>query len=78
MSLTVRAARREDLSQVLRIDRETPEAPHWAEAEYAGRLEVDGEALVRRCLLVAVKDGLVVGYVAGRVVGDEAELMVPQ
>ena len=70
----MRAARAEDLSQVLRIDLETPEAPHWAEVEYAGRLTGDDETLVRRCLLVAAKDGFVVGYVAGRGVGDEAEL----
>ncbi len=34
----LRPARGADLAEVLRIDRETPEAPHWAELEYAGRV----------------------------------------
>lgn len=74
MEFQVRAARGEDLREVARIDRETPEAPHWAGAEYALRLDANDEAVVRRCLLVAVRDGVVVGYCAGRVLGDEAEL----
>ncbi|WP_162538186.1 GNAT family N-acetyltransferase [Granulicella sp. WH15] len=71
----LRPARAEDLAGVLRIDRETPEAPHWAEVEYAGRVagEEEGE-LMRRCLLVAAASETVVGYAAARVVAGEAEL----
>jgi ribosomal-protein-alanine N-acetyltransferase len=69
----LRPAREADLAGILRIDRETPEAPHWAEVEYAGRVADEGE-LMRRCLLVAVVGDAVVGYAAARVVAGEAEL----
>ncbi len=69
----LRPARAEDLAGVLRIDRETAEAPHWAEMEYAGRVAGE-DALMQRCLLVAVVEDAVVGYAAARVVAGEAEL----
>lgn len=64
----VRAARASDLPAVVALERSVAEAPHWAEAEYAGILGVD--AAVRRCLLVAEREGHIVGFAVGKVIGS--------
>ena len=69
----VRAAVAEDLAEVLRLERATPEAPHWPEEEY--RRIVTGEAeLVRRALFVAFHAGSLVGFSVGKVLESDAEL----
>jgi len=66
----VRVGNRGDLLDVMRLDRATPEAPHWAEAEYAAIVSSNGyaEALLRRCLFVADTSGGLVGFAVGKVV----------
>lgn len=66
----VRAARASDLPAVVALERSIAEAPHWAEAEYAGILGADAGASVRRCLLVAEREGHIVGFAVGKVIGS--------
>ena len=61
-----------DLARVLEIERGAGTAPHWGEAEYLRM--VGGEAVVRRCLLVADAAEEVVGFGVGKVVGELGEL----
>jgi ribosomal-protein-alanine N-acetyltransferase len=65
----VRAGRAEDLVGVMRLERAVPEAPHWAEAEYAAIVSADGsaEVSVRRCLFVAESDAELFGFAVGKV-----------
>jgi ribosomal-protein-alanine N-acetyltransferase len=71
--MQVRAACEEDLDFVLRLQDSSPEAPHWSAEQYRGMLG-DGGAGLRRVLLVAEVDGVPVGYAAGSVLLEEAEL----
>jgi [ribosomal protein S18]-alanine N-acetyltransferase len=68
----VRAAMAEDVEAVLRVERSAVEAPHWSEAEYLAAL--DGEAAVRRCLMVAEVEGRPVGFGVGKVAAGVGEL----
>ncbi|WP_263384121.1 GNAT family N-acetyltransferase [Granulicella arctica] len=70
IEIVIAAARAEDIAEVVRVEREAVEAPHWAEGEYVGMV---GAGAVR-CLLVARRDGEIVGFAVGHLVGDEAEL----
>jgi ribosomal-protein-alanine N-acetyltransferase len=69
--LHVRDARRQDLDAVMALERNTAEAPHWTEMEYAAIVNADREAdaLVRRCLLVAEGEGGLIGFAVGKIVG---------
>ncbi|MBB5316686.1 GNAT family N-acetyltransferase [Tunturibacter empetritectus] len=69
-SYRIRAVNAGDLVGVMRLERATPEAPHWAEAEYAAIVSSDGsaEAGVRRCLFVAEAKGNLLGFAVGKVV----------
>jgi [ribosomal protein S18]-alanine N-acetyltransferase len=71
----VRVARREDVGEVVALEREVVEAPHWAEGEYVGIVDGAGGA-VRRYLLVAERGEVLVGFAVGKViagVGGELE-----
>lgn len=70
--LLIRPALEEDLGAVLAIERSLAAAPHWAEAEYLRVL--NGSGAVRRCLLVGVEDGEVVGFAVGVVIAEVGEL----
>ncbi|WP_353073608.1 GNAT family N-acetyltransferase [Tunturiibacter gelidoferens] len=65
----VRAGRAEDFVGVIRLERATPEAPHWAEAEYAAIVGADrsSEVAVTRCLFVAESDAGLLGFAVGKV-----------
>lgn len=63
--MVVRLAMEADLAGVLALERETAEAPHWAEAEYRAALPDGGG--VRRCLLVAEVEGRLAGFAVGKV-----------
>jgi ribosomal-protein-alanine N-acetyltransferase len=67
----VRVADAQDLVGVVALERGIPEAPHWAEAEYAAIVSVDDA--VRRCLLVAEAKGRLLGFAVGKVIGTGAE-----
>jgi ribosomal-protein-alanine N-acetyltransferase len=69
-SYRIRAGNAGDLVGVVRLERATPEAPHWAEGEYAEIVSSDGsaEAVVRRCLFVAEAKGGLLGFAVGKVV----------
>jgi ribosomal-protein-alanine N-acetyltransferase len=69
----VRAGVESDLRAVMALERATPEAPHWSDAEYAAAIG-GGGGYVRRRLFVAETDGVVIGFAVGKVAGDLAEL----
>ncbi len=78
----VRAGVATDLEAVVTLERVVPEAPHWAEAEYAGivRLQDVGQVTqhgggVRRCLFVAEVEVQVVGFAVGKVIGAERDCL---
>jgi ribosomal-protein-alanine N-acetyltransferase len=68
----VRAAAVGDLAGVLLLEQGTVEAPHWGEREY--RAALDDDSAVRRCLMVAEVEGLVVGFAVGKVAAGVGEL----
>jgi len=68
VGMQIRLARAADLDAVVRLERATAEAPHWAEAEYAAMLAA-GIDTIRRCLFVAETDGEVIGFAVGKVIG---------
>jgi [ribosomal protein S18]-alanine N-acetyltransferase len=65
----VRAGRGDDLVGVMRLERATLEAPHWAESEYAAIVGVNGsaEVAVARCLFVAESEVGLLGFAVGKV-----------
>jgi [ribosomal protein S18]-alanine N-acetyltransferase len=65
----VRSGRAEDLVGVMRLERATPEAPHWVESEYAASVGVDGSIgdAVRRRLFVAESEAGLLGFAVGKV-----------
>ena len=66
----VRRAVASDVGAILRLERETEEASHWAEAEYAAVVgQQDGDERVKRCCFVAELEGRLAGFAVGKVVG---------
>jgi len=57
---------------VVGLERGIAEAPHWAEAEYAAIVDARDGA-VRRCLLVAEREGKLLGFAVGKVIGSGEE-----
>ncbi len=72
--MQVRRAVVGDVAGVLRVERESRNAPHWDEARYREIVQGSEVEALRRVLLVAAEGELVVGFVVGTVVLDEAEL----
>lgn len=74
VGLTVRRAVVGDIAGVLRVERGSNGAPHWDESRYREMVEGSEAEALRRVLLVAAEGELVVGFLVGAVVLDEAEL----
>jgi ribosomal-protein-alanine N-acetyltransferase len=80
MRVHIREAGQQDLGAVVALERDTSEAPHWTEMEYAAIVNADREAdaLVRRCLLIAEGENRLMGFAVGKIVpsgeGSVAEL----
>jgi ribosomal-protein-alanine N-acetyltransferase len=70
----VRRAELGDVAGVLRVDRGSRDAPHWDEARYREIVQGSEAEALRRVLLVAAEGDVVLGFVVGTVVLDEAEL----
>lgn len=70
----VRRALAGDIEGVLRVERESREAPHWEEARYRAMLDEGGQDALRRALFVAMQAERLAGFAVGAVVLDEAEL----
>ncbi len=71
--MRIERARIEDLFAILAVERNTPDAPHWAEQAYRVALEGGREGL-QRCVFAAWLDDELVGFAAGSVVAGTAEL----
>lgn len=71
MSLRVRTAVAGDLPVVHALERPVPEAPHWAEQDYA---EIVAGSGVCRCLFVAEAADELVGFAVGKSVAGIGEL----
>jgi len=71
----VRNAGVADLADVVAMERRVPEAPHWVEGEYAAIVDTDGDAdgTIKRCLVVAVAEGRLLGFAVGKVVSFGAD-----
>jgi ribosomal-protein-alanine N-acetyltransferase len=67
VTVPIRPATAEDLEEIVLLEREVPEAPHWSRAEYEGMVGRSGTG-VRRCLLVAKVDGTLAGFAVAKVV----------
>ena len=67
---TIRRFRPEDAAEVAAMLRDSPQAANWTEASYRESAERDG-ALA----LVSEAEGCVVGFIIGRQVADEAEIL---
>ncbi len=70
-AVLIRNAVPSDLVALVALERETAEAPHWAEIEYSAIVNVDREvdALVRRCLLIAEGESGLLGFAVGKAIG---------
>jgi [ribosomal protein S18]-alanine N-acetyltransferase len=68
MSTTIRPAEAKDLPQIIALERATPEAPHWPEAEYLAILNPQTHE-VRRCLFIAESDETLIGFAVGKAIG---------
>lgn len=62
----VRVAGLADLGEIVALERAIPEAPHWAEAEYAAIF--NSISAVSRCLFVAEAEERLLGFSVGKVV----------
>jgi len=73
--MMVRRAELADVDEILRVDGEAQESPHWVRERYVEILQGDDATWwPRRALFVAEVDGRVAGFVAVAVVMEEAEL----
>lgn len=60
-----------DLQAVMRLESETPEAPHWSRAIYERFLSADP---ARKRIFIAEEGGRLLGFVAGQLILDACEL----
>ena len=70
LNAMIRAFRTADAAAVTAIAAESPEAANWAENSYREALNWPGVVA-----LVCEDDGKVAGFILGRQVGDEAEIL---
>jgi ribosomal-protein-alanine N-acetyltransferase len=70
--MMVRLAGEADLEAVIRLERGSAEAPHWAEAEYAAML-FPALGGLRRCLYVAESELGLIGFAVGKVINVGSE-----
>lgn len=71
--VTIVSAQMHDLPAVLALERVSPEAPHWTEAQYQAILSPTPDALARSLLTASTSTSLV-GFAVVKLAGDEAEL----
>lgn len=69
------AAQAEHLAQIVRIEQETPDAPHWPLETYAAILDQEPSSPLQRRLLVAINSDRLVGFAVGRLlrIADDTE-----
>ncbi len=67
----VRPATPDDITALMAIDKELPNAGHWTEGQYRAALEPG--AVPERVSLV-VEDTAVIGFIVARVLGEEWEI----
>lgn len=72
--LDIRRGTRDDLEEVLLLERETGTAPHWGWMEYDAMLTQNTGSNLRRVLFVAADGRFISGFAVGKVLGDEAEI----
>lgn len=67
--IVIRPGTAGDVEEVLMLEREVAEAPHWSRAEYEAMIpQADERGGVLRCLMVAEVEGRLAGFAAGKVV----------
>jgi ribosomal-protein-alanine N-acetyltransferase len=70
----IRSLRAGDVDAVYNLERRTDGAAHWPDKEYLRLAEPSAARGVQRIGAVAVDKGRVIGFIAGRLVLDEAEV----
>jgi [ribosomal protein S18]-alanine N-acetyltransferase len=70
--LIIRRVRQEDLSALIRMEREARTAAHWKESDY--EMLLASEVTPLRITLVAEKDDRPVGFIVARIVGMDWEI----
>ena len=64
----IRDGHSRDLTGVIQLEKITPEAPHWGEAEYGAIVSpTDSQAVMRRRLFVAEAELGLLGFAVGKV-----------
>jgi [ribosomal protein S18]-alanine N-acetyltransferase len=63
--LLIRAGNAADIEDVMQLERGTPEAPHWTEAEYLAIIDATSDDAVKRCLFLAEGGAGVLGFAVG-------------
>lgn len=71
LTTTLRSAIRDDVSAILRLERDIPSLVHWSEQAYRAAFEPGAP---NRLLLVIEEDRAVQGFLVARLNGREAEL----
>lgn len=67
--VSIRPATAEDLDEIVLLEREVAEAPHWSRAEYESMLgKAEEKSGMQRSLLVAEVNVTLVGFAVGKVV----------
>ncbi len=72
LGLVVREGRLADVPAIVDLERSIREAAHWPKREYVAMVAPAEQGPVRRHLVLAERDGEVVGYAVGSVVGHGA------
>jgi [ribosomal protein S18]-alanine N-acetyltransferase len=71
----IRRATAADADAIHALERSTPEAAHWSAAEYAQILApADEDAALQRGLLLAEENGILLGFIALRLLRVEQEV----
>ena len=74
MNIAIRSAVADDLERLIEIAAMAAEAPQWSESQYVSMLDAESDAALRRMVLVAESEAVVVGFIVVAVLADEAEI----
>lgn len=72
--MLIRLGREDDLVAVIALERATPDAPHWSDAEYARSVAsqpgAEATDALRRCVLVATAEQEILGSAVASAIGS--------
>jgi len=74
MRIAIRSAVASDLERLIEISTMAAAAPQWSKSQFASMLDAESDAALRRIVLVAESEAVVVGFIVVAVLADEAEI----